>query len=179
MNKTKVNGFFGGLKNPGRTIFTIEHINLIIAIYTCIIGVSKLIRTINCSKFIGEPRIGVLDDFAIPLHEILLDFVFSFILLSCGITLLFKARLSIRFYTIYSILQIVTAFYLPLNKNWHFYDGIYIYFNRATIIAILLLFYFNHRRVVKVLKPKKRLRAYEFILYTLISLATLYVVNIF
>ncbi|NJO92652.1 MAG: hypothetical protein HC831_29570 [Chloroflexia bacterium] len=93
MNESKENDLSGQFKAPLGEYFTVEIINTIIALLSCIIGISNLRTTIIFSSMIGEETPGILHIVSpVPLSYIIIELVKDFILVTGGFTLLIKKQ---------------------------------------------------------------------------------------
>ncbi len=141
---------------------------------SCIFAVSHLKTTIIFSEFVGEEVPGLLLISPIPLSVIIMELVKSIVLLAGGFTLLIKKAITLRLYHFYCIFIIAEGFIFPFNGEFLFLNGLYFFISIATVISVVLLIYFNSRKVVQEINPKKRISITEHIIYVILCFAIIF-----
>lgn len=175
MTIRKSKSIFRLFKDSNVDIFSISHINILIGLISCIFGLVILIRSIRGFSIVGEADPGILYMFMpIALSDVVTDTVESIILLLSGITLLLRKSITIRFYNLYCILQLLGGFELASNNHFILTGRIYYFISTTSIFSIFLLFYFNNSRVISELNLLRRLKVKEFLIYIILSLFVIF-----
>lgn len=175
MTIKKSRSIFRLFQDSNVDVFSISHINILIGLISCIFGLVNLIRSIQGFLVVGEADPDILYMFMpIPLSDLVTDTIESIILLFSGITLLLRKSITIRFYTLYCILQLLGGFELASNNHFILTGRIYYFFSTTSIFSILLLFYFNNSRVISELNLLRRLKAKEYLLYIILGLLIIF-----